>query len=108
MSARQVIEIQLNSTSRRPLPRRMPIIEISHDGSEFLNLDRYVTINVPVDTNHFNDSLECQITSRIISTQYNGTLNPLYDGIWMMVHDHPLATQDSLYATILYPGDQSE
>jgi hypothetical protein len=90
------------------MPPRIPILEVSHDDSKLLNAEIYITLTVPVDTNHFNEMLEHRITTGRISSQYNGSFNPLVDGIWMMVHDHPLADQDRFFAAIIYPEQQSE
>jgi hypothetical protein len=84
------------------MPPRIPILEVSRDGSELLNAERYITLTIPVDTNHFNETLEHRITTGRIISQYNGSFNPLVDGIWMMVHDHPLADQDRFFAAIIY------
>ncbi len=107
-SAWQVIELHLDETSRRPNRPMVPRLEISHDGSDLLNADRYVTLTVPVDMNHFNDELERRITTGQASSQYIGSCNPLQDGIWMMIHDHPLAEQNRYSAAIIYPDHQNE
>jgi hypothetical protein len=83
-------------------------LEISHDGSDLLNADRYITLTVPVDSHHFNDELERRISTGQASSQYIGSCNPLQDGIWMMIHDHPLAEQDRYFAAIIYPNHQNE
>jgi hypothetical protein len=53
-SACQIIEFQLDGRSRHPAPPVIPLLEISHDGSKRLNMDRYMSITIPYDTNHFN------------------------------------------------------
>jgi hypothetical protein len=89
-SARQITELHLGETSRCPNRPVVPRLEISQDGSDLLNADRYITLTVPVDTNHFNDELERCITTGHVSSQYIGSY------------------KDRYIAAIIYPDHQNE
>jgi transposase InsO family protein len=107
-SARRVIEFNMDGRSRRPVPPIIPILEVSHDGSELLNFFRYVSLTFRVDESIFNPTLEGRISSGIIPIEYTGNFNPTDDNFWMMVHDHPLGDQDRTFAAILYPEQDAE
>jgi hypothetical protein len=94
--------------ARQPIPPGIPILEMSYDGSELLNTSRYISIMVPFDSNHFSPMMETQLVNNTGQTEYHGNLNPLEDGIWMMIHDYPLGDQDRSFAPIIYLEHQQE
>jgi hypothetical protein len=39
----------------------------------------------------------------IAPAHYGGDLNPLNDGLWLLLHNHPLSEVDRAFAAITYP-----
>jgi hypothetical protein len=108
VSARRIIEYYVHEGRQRPVPPGIPILDISYDGSELLNTQCYVSITVPFDHNHFNPMLENHIVNNRIPLEYLGRLDPLSDGVWIMVHDYPLGDQDRTFAAIVDPEQQHD
>jgi hypothetical protein len=50
--------------------------------------------------------LENQTATNQIPVEYSGSLDPLADSIWMMIHDYLLTDQDRSFAAIIYPEQQ--
>jgi len=94
MSAHRVVDYNLNPTLRRPTPQPIPTIEVDHEGAHFLAADRFVTLIFPLSPGSFNPILEEHIARRIAPAHYSGDLNPLHDGLWIILHDHPLSDVD--------------
>ncbi len=84
------------------------MLEISHDSSDLLNTDRYISLTFRVDEDQFNPSMEHLITNGIVPTEFTGNFNPTNDNFWMMIHDHPLGDQDRDFAMIVYPEQDEE
>jgi hypothetical protein len=56
----------------------------------------------------FNDFLEDHISSGLVSTVYTGSLNPLDDDFWLLLHNYPLSDQHRTFAAIIYPESEIE
>ncbi len=103
MSARRVLDYNASPTLCRPVPQPIPVLEVDHEGEHFLDTTRYVTMVVPITPSQFNPILEDHIASGIAPIGYFGNLNPLDDGIWVLLHAHPLSDVERSFATITYP-----
>jgi hypothetical protein len=45
--------------------------------------------------------LEEHIESSLVPTVYTGSLNPIDDDFWLLLHNYPLAEQDCTFAVII-------
>jgi hypothetical protein len=104
MSARQVVHYNLDPTQDRPSPLPTPTMTLDHEGEHFLDTDRFVTLILPLSPGQFNPILEDHIAHRIATAHYGGDLNPLNDGLWVILHDQPLSEVDRSFAVITYPN----
>jgi len=104
MSARRVANYTLHPNQRHPGPQPVPMLEMDHEGAHFLTKDRFVTLIFPLSTGTFNTILEDHIARRIAPAHYGGDLNPLHDGLWLMLYNHPLSEVDRLFAAVTYPN----
>jgi hypothetical protein len=104
MSARRVVDYNLNPTQHRPDPQPIPMMEIDHEGELFLDTERFVTLILPLFPGQFNITLEDHIARMIAPAHYGGDLNPLNDGLWLLLHNHPLSEVDRTFAAITYPN----
>jgi len=105
LSARRVADNNNNpSNQTRPALLPTPTMTMDHEGVHFLDTDRYVTLIFPISPGAFNIILEDHIARRIAPAHYGGNLNPLDDGIWLILHDHPLTEVDHTFAAITYPN----
>jgi len=77
---------------------------LDHEGEHFLDTDRFVTLILPLSPGQFNPILEDHIARRIATAHYGGDLNPLNDGLWVILHDQPLSEVDRSFAVITYPN----
>jgi hypothetical protein len=108
MSARRILDCGPNPTLGRPLPQTIPVTETVTSGLAILTTDRFVTMVLPINTVQFNDFLDEHITSGLVPMVYMGSLNPINDVFWLLLHHHPLAEQDHSFAAIIYPESESE
>jgi hypothetical protein len=79
------------------------MMEIDHEGEHFLDTERFVTLILPLFPGQFNITLEDHIARMIAPAHYGGDLNPLNDGLWLLLHNHPLSEVDRAFAAITYP-----
>jgi hypothetical protein len=86
-----------------PPPQPIPVTETDTMGIQLANVDRFVTIVLRINIGQFNDFLEDHIRSRLAPTVYTGSLNPLDDDFWLLLHNYPLSDQDHTFAAIIYP-----
>jgi len=105
MSARRVVDYNLNPTQNRPGPLPIPTMTLDHEGEHFLDTNRFITLILPLSPGQFNPILEDHIARRIAPAHYSGDLNPSNDGLWLILHDHPLSEVDRSFAAITYPND---
>jgi len=103
MSAHRVLDYNASPHLHRPTPQPIPVLDVDHEGEHFLDVDRYVTMVLPVTRGQFNPILERHIASGIVSPDYYGNLNPLDDDFWVLMHAHPLSDVDRSFAVITYP-----
>jgi hypothetical protein len=108
MSARHLLDYNVNPTLQRPHPVPIPTIETDHTGRWLLDTTQYVTLVIPINLGQFNDFLEEHISTHLVPTTYMGNLTPLDDDCWILAHNHPLAEQDRTFAAIVYPETESE
>jgi hypothetical protein len=104
MSARRGVDYNLNPTQRRPNPQPLPMMEMDHEGKHFLDTERFMTLILPLSPGQFNIILEDNIARMLAPAHYGGNLNPLDDGLWVVLHNHPLAEVDRTFAAITYPN----
>jgi hypothetical protein len=103
MSARRVPDYNASPHLCRPTPQPIPVLDVDNEDEHFLDINRYVTMVILVTPREFNPMLEGHIASGIAPIDYNGNLNPLDDGIWILLHAHPLSDVDRSFAAITYP-----
>jgi len=104
MSARWVVDYTSHPTQCRPGPQPIPMMEVDHEGEHFLVTDRFVTLVLPLSPGSFNTILEDHIAHMIVPAHYSGDLNPLTDGLWVILHNHPLSEVDRTFSAITYPN----
>jgi len=103
MSARRVVNYNLHPNLPQPGPQPIPVLDMDFDGSQFANMDRFVTLALPVTAGQFNPILENHIAHCIVPGEYEGSLNPLEDDVWIFLHNHPLSDLDRTFAALTYP-----
>jgi len=108
MSARRLLDYNVNPTLCRSHPVPIPTIETDHTGWRLLDTTQYDTLVVPINLGQFNDFLEEHISTNLVPTTYLGNLTPLDDDCWILAHNHPLAEQGRTFAAIVYPETDSE
>jgi hypothetical protein len=103
MSARRVLDYNASPHLRQPTPQPIPAPNVDHEGAHFLDVDRYVTMVLPINRGQFNPILERHIASGIVPPDYYGNLNPLDDDFWVLLHAYPLPDVDRSFAVITHP-----
>jgi hypothetical protein len=90
MSVRRILDYGGNPTLRRPPPQPIPaVLETVTSGTAILTIDRFVTMVLPINTGQFNDLLEEHITSGLVPMVYMGSLDPIDDDFWLLLHPTP-------------------
>jgi hypothetical protein len=107
-STRWVVDYNTTPDLSRPAPQPIPVLDVDHEGEHFLDTDRFITLVFPISPGSFNPTLENHIAHRVIPAHYNGTLNPLHDGIWMLLHSVPLSEVDRSFVVITYPNNVAD
>jgi hypothetical protein len=100
---RRILDYNADPHLRGPTPQPIPVLDVDHEGAHFLDVDRYVTMVLPVNRGQFNPMLERHIASVIVPSGYYGNLNPLDDDFWVLLHAYPLSDVDRSFAVITYP-----
>jgi hypothetical protein len=108
MSTGRVVDYNAAPDMSRPTPQPIPVLEVDHEGEHFLDTDWFVTLVFPISPGLFNPILENHIAHRVAPAHYSGTLNPLHDGIWMLLHFVPLSEVDWSFAVITYPNNVAD
>jgi hypothetical protein len=108
MSAHHLLDYNVNPTMHRPPPQPIPVTETDTTGVQLTNMDRFITMVMPINIGQFNDFLEDHIRSGLVPTVYIGSLNPLDDDFWLLLHNYPLSDQGHTFVAIIYPESESE